>query len=148
MELKTGLKTLAQQTLQQKQADLERQLSNLQSAATEEGKSSAGDKYETQREMINQSRDILEAQVLQLRRMVSQLERIPCQHQEQVREGALVQLPIGTVWVSISLGKLQYEGKEFILISNESPLFGAIKGLSSQEDTVFRGKRLRIEQVD
>ncbi len=135
----------AQQKVRSQINDIENQLSQLAQAGAEEGKSSAGDKYETQREMIKQSRDLLDIQLSRTQRMFEQLKHIPTQAQSSVQEGALLKLPIGWILVSVSLGKLEMDGKEYQFISKDSPLFLALKNKKIGENVLFRGIDLVVE---
>ncbi|HLW19632.1 MAG TPA: hypothetical protein VKX33_04880 [Cyclobacteriaceae bacterium] len=146
-DIKTSLLEVARNKLQLQLGDIHKQLADLSSSSQGEGKSSAGDKYETQREMIKQSGDILDVQLSRVRTMINELEKIPCRVANHVEEGALVKLPIGLLWISVSLGKIIHEGTEYQLISKDSPLFLAIKGLKPGEGIVFRGKELIVEEI-
>src|SRR5690606_22209516 len=147
LEMKARIAALAREKLYSHLAETRQQLADLSSSSAEEDKSSAGDKYETQREMIKQSQDILDRQLSRIQLMMRHLAQIPITEMHQVQEGALVQLPIGLVWVGISLGKITDEEQEYLLISTDSPLFVAIKGLKEQQSTSFRGKTLTVEQL-
>lgn len=147
LAVKAGLKQAAEQILHLQLADIKEQLTNLQAAGAGEGKSSAGDKYETQREMMKQSRDVLDRQASRITSMSNQLQGIPCHAHDQIQEGALVKLSIGWLWISVSLGKVVYEEKEYQLISNEAPLFIATKGMKTGESRLFRGKEMKVEKV-
>src|SRR5690554_2103015 len=97
--------------------------------------------------MIKQSGDILDVQLSRVRLMTNQLANIPCQISDHVQEGAMVKLPIGWVWISVSLGEVIYQERKYQLISKDSPLFLAIKGLKAGESTMFRGRKLTVEEV-
>lgn len=147
LEIKSRIAALAQEKLHSQLADIKQQLTDLGSSSAEEGKSSAGDKYETQREMIKQSQDILDQQLSRTKAMIHQLEKIPLKACDQVQEGALVKLHFGWVWVGVSLGKVIDEEKEYLLVSKDSPLLLAINGLKIHQSTLFRGKKLVIEDI-
>jgi len=147
LELKADVLALAREKLQQQLLDIKEQLVALQSSSEGEEKSSAGDKYETQREMIKQSRQILDVQLSRVQVMANQLNAVPLQALEYVQEGALVKLPIGWVWVSVSLGEVVCKGLKYQLISKDSPLFLAIKGLKKGGSMRFRGQTMTVEEV-
>lgn len=147
LETKSKIATLAQQQLHSQLAEIKQQLTDLSSSSAGEEKSSAGDKYETQREMIKQSQDILDQQASRIREMIHQLERVPLQACDKVQEGVLVKLPIGWIWVSVALGKLADGDREYLLVSKDSPLFLAVKGLQVGESAVFRGKTVVVKEV-
>jgi hypothetical protein len=144
-EVKAALLKKAQEILQNQVKNIEYQLKQLFQAGAEEGKSSAGDKYETQREMIKQSCDQLDIQLARTQKMLEQLKHIPIQAQSSVQEGALFKLPNGWILVSVSLGKLEMEGQEYQLISKDSPLFLALQNKKIGESVLFRGKDLVVE---
>src|SRR5690606_35100405 len=147
LEMKAIIAVLAQKKLYSHLAKTRQQLADLISFSAEEDNSSPGEQYETTRDMIHQSQNILERPLSITKLMHRQLAQIPITEMHQVQEGALVQLPIGLVWVGISLGKITDEEQEYLLISTDSPLFVAIKGLKEQQSTSFRGKTLTVEQL-
>lgn len=147
LEIKSRIAALAREKLHSQLVEIKQQLAELSSSSAEEGKSSAGDKYETQREMIRQSQDILDQQLMRTQTMTNQLDKIPIHACTQVQEGALVKLPLGLVWVGISLGKVVDQEKEYLLVSKDSPLFLAINGLKTNQSTYFRGKELTVEDI-
>lgn len=147
LEIKTRVAALARERLHSELREIRQQLSELNSSSAEEGKSSAGDKYETQREMIKQSQEILDRQLSRIQAMINQLEKIPNEACSQVQEGALVKLPLGLVWVGVALGRIVDQDIEYLLVSKDSPLFLTIKGLTREQSTLFRGKEMIIEEV-
>ena len=147
LRVKLALLEKARQKLHLQIKEVKDQLSELVAAGTQEGKSSAGDKYETQREMIRQSRDMLDVQLSRIQLMLGQLNKTPSQVMEMVQEGALMRLSTGYFWVSVSLGKLEHEGIDYQLISKDAPLFLAVSGLKAGESTLFRGRNLKVEVV-
>ena len=147
VQIKGALAEKARQKLLTQIRMINDQLGELLEAGAGESKSSAGDKYETQREMIKQSRDMLEVQLSRSQNMLKQLERISSQAMDSVQEGALMQLDIGCIWVSVPLGKLAHEGREYQLVSKDSPLFMALKDLKAGEGRLFRGKYLLVEEL-
>lgn len=146
-QTKTALSMLANSFLEEEMTDLYRQLAELQKASEGEGKSSAGDKYETSRETINQSRGLIERQLAALQRMQHQLNGIPLGQSEVVKEGALVKLSMGYIWVAVSLGKLEHNGIIFQVVSKDSPLIAAIYGLRQGESGKFRDNLIFVEEV-
>jgi len=147
LEMKIRIAALARERLSPQLAEARQQLADLTSSSAEGGNSSAGEKYQTQRERVKQSQDIVDRQLARIQEMINQLEKIPTPAGSQVQEGALVKLPIGLVWVGVSLGKVLDEGKEYLLVSKDSPLFLAINGLKVHQSTLFRGKELVVEDV-
>lgn len=145
VQIKAALAEKAREKLLTQIRMIKDQLGELQEAGAGESKSSAGDKFETQREMIKQSRDMLDVQLARSQTMLKQLEGISSQAMDSVQEGALMQLSIGCLWISVPLGKLAHEGREYQLVSKDSPLFLALRDLKAGEGRLFRGKQLVVE---
>ena len=68
LEIKKALWEKARQKLHMQVTDIRSQLEGLSEARATEGKSSAGDKYETQLEMIKQNQDLLGRQLMQAKK--------------------------------------------------------------------------------
>lgn len=119
-----------------------------QAAAGMETKSSAGDKYETGREMVRQeqeknARQLLEA--LKLKKVLDQLN--PTKKYEQVQPGSLVITNHGMFYISISLGKVTFSGRDYMAISAVSPLGQKLIGLRPNDRLSFNGRDFLIQQV-
>jgi transcription elongation GreA/GreB family factor len=118
-----------------------------QESSSSETKSSAGDKYETGREMANAERDRNAAHMQQAQQLQAELARInPEQPCDTVRPGALVSTSLGRFYISISAGKL--DGQEVFAVSAAAPVAVALKGLRAGEKAAFNGKTVRIEAVE
>jgi hypothetical protein len=121
-----------------------------QESSSSETKSSAGDKYETGREMANAERDRNAAHMQQAQQLQAELARIspdaPC---DTVRPGALVRTSMGQFYISISAGKLAVEGgPEVFAVSPAAPVAVALKGLRAGQEASFNGKTVRVEAVE
>ncbi|MEX2514105.1 MAG: hypothetical protein WD398_14460 [Cyclobacteriaceae bacterium] len=144
---KISLMALSGASLEEGIKDLQNQLTELQQASEGEGKSSAGDKYETGREIINQSREVLKKQLVGLEIMKYQLKTIPIKPSIMVEEGAILQLEMGYIWVAVSLGKVELESTAIQVVSKDSPLLAALWGLKKGETGVFRGKNYQVLEI-
>ncbi|WP_162343112.1 GreA/GreB family elongation factor [Cyclobacterium salsum] len=127
--------------------DLNAQFSALKEASSGETKSSAGDKYETGRETIRQSRALLEKQLQTIRQWESKIQQIPLEPVSDIREGAVVLLDLGWIWVSVSFGKLVMQTNEIQGVSVASPLVLAIKGRKKGDVVTFRGRKIEILDI-
>jgi len=119
-----------------------------QESSSSETKSSAGDKYETGREMANAERDRNAAHMQQAQQLQAELARIspdaPC---DTVRPGALLRTSLGWFYLAISAGKLVVAGQEVFAVSSAAPVALALKGRRAGEEVSFNGKVLRVEEV-
>jgi hypothetical protein len=146
--VKIALQLKAQEILEIKMQDIDKQLAELQASAAGETKSSAGDKYETQREMMKQSRDLLDLQASRIAEMLIKLKKIPVTVVETIREGALVKLSTGFIWISIPLAKITLDNVDYQLISVESPLFSSLSDKKAGEESNFRGRKISVIDVE
>lgn len=123
-------------------------LQQAQEASSDDTKSSAGDKFETGREMaqqdINRNKQLL-ADAQQQKTVLLSLADVP--ETEKVRSGSLVITNNGNFYISISAGQLQLEGKIFFAISAASPIGKMLLGKAIGEQFSFNGKTYLIEQV-
>lgn len=146
-DIKEKLFSASQDLLKAQIKDIQKQLIDLQESSESEEKSSAGDKYETHQEMLNQSRNMLQQALEKNKLMLGQLNAISTKKMDKVEEGALVKLNIGTLWVSIALGKISLNGSDYQLVSKDSPLISVIYNLKKGDIYEFRGKKAEILEV-
>jgi hypothetical protein len=131
--------------VEQRMAAARTAMQAAQESSSSETKSSAGDKYETGREMANAERDRNAAQLQQARQLQAELLRIspdaPC---DTVRPGALVHTSMGWFYLGISAGRLVVDGQEYFAVSAAAPVAMALKGLRIGEEALFNGKPVRV----
>ncbi|MFD2033717.1 hypothetical protein ACFSKL_02890 [Belliella marina] len=146
-QIKPALLARSQEILRDQIQDIQQQLTNLQQSSEIEEKSSAGDKYETHQEMLNQNRDILQKRLSSTKVMLNQINAVPVKQINTVEEGALIEVPMGKIWVSVAMGKVNLDGIDYQLVSKESPLITALWGLKEGEISEFRGNKIKISQI-
>lgn len=89
----------------------------------EDTKSSAGDKYETGREMIQQEIDTMSLRMREIRAMQNELNILPVKEESAVViSGSLVQMNSGIYFLGLSLGKIEVNNECVYAISTHSPL--------------------------
>ena len=147
MTLKPALHAACHVFIEQRIAAARTAMQAAQESSSSETKSSAGDKYETGREMANAERDRNAAHMQQAQQLQAELARIspdaPC---DTVRPGALVRTSLGAFYLGISAGQLP--GTDVFAVSPAAPVAMAIKGLRAGQEAVFNGKAVRVEAVD
>ncbi len=115
----------------------------------EDSKSSAGDKYETGREMMTQDLNHVESQLKQINSDLEELYRLQSIKDSAgpIRDGNLVKL--GTDWflISISIGQLEVDGEKVFLLSKNSPLGKSLIGKQENDFALLRGKNTPIVTV-
>lgn len=120
----------------------ESEMDALSTALREETKSSAGDKYETSRSMINLEKEKIQENLLMLvnmRQSISQID--PKRSTENVKVGSLVTTGAGTFFISTSLGKIEIEEQSIFAISAISPIAQAMLDKKVGGSIEFNGKK-------
>jgi transcription elongation GreA/GreB family factor len=114
-------------------------------SANEEGKSSAGDKYETARAMGQLDREMNGRMYEQARQERLSLDKIDTETLfMKVAFGALVETTMGYFFVSIGAGIIDLDTIKFMTISPQAPIGRLILGKTTDETFEFRGKTHKI----
>ncbi len=118
-------------------------------SANDDTKSSAGDKYETGREMMQQEIDRNRKQLEESQKLKLVLEKIePNKSTVLIQNGALVTTNYGKFYISISLGQIVVDDSIYFAVSSVSPiglkLMKQVKGYEFD----FNGKLLRVLNVE
>lgn len=109
-----------------------------QHAANAESKSSAGDKYETTRAMMQIERDNHARQLAETLKLKKALDQIKPEHAtESVEFGSIIITDKNKYFLSISIGELEVQNQKFIALSPSSPLGRALNGLKPTQTFTF-----------
>jgi transcription elongation GreA/GreB family factor len=123
-------------------------LKQAQEASNDDTKSSAGDKFETGREMaqqdINRNKQLLLDAKQQENNLVS-LKDVPSS--PNVRSGSLVLTDQGNFYLSISAGQLQVGNESYFAISSASPIGKLLIGKKVNDQLTFNGKTYLIKEI-
>ncbi len=120
----------------------------IQAAANEETKSSAGDKFETGRAMMQQEKDKMAHQLAINVSWKNQLNLLnPAETKEVVAIGSLVITKEGKYYLSIPLGKLKLAGQTYFAISLASPIGKALLNKKAGDEIVFQQRKISILRI-
>ncbi len=148
MDLKHQLYDLCVGYVSKKASDIKQVIDDAVDAANNEEKSSAGDKYETGREMMQQEIELNTARLKELNKQKEILDRInPTIKNVSAQLGALVHTNNGWYYLSIGGGQLKIENKTYYAISASSPIGEVLFGKKTGEEFVLNGKKFVVEQV-
>ncbi len=119
-----------------------------QASANEEGKSSAGDKYETARAMGQIERDMHARQYENIKQERAILDKLNIDLVfARVGLGALVKTSIGTFFISVSVGAVQIENQKILCVSAQSPIGALLVGKNLGDVFSFQEKKVTIEHI-
>lgn len=115
--------------LEEKIRALKSSLHELESDSQNDSKSSAGDKHETARAMMQLEQEKLSAQLHELLEQKSTLESIDISiRSSEIIKGSLIETDRGILFLSIALGKINAGNETIICLSPVSPLGGKLLG--------------------
>lgn len=122
---------------------------SLQESLNSETKSSAGDKHETGRAMVQLEQEKLGQQQVVLDQMQRVLQQINIESQNQkVGLGNLVKTTLGTYFIAIGAGVFKMENGEMVYcISANSPIAQLVMGKMPGASYVFRGNTHKILKI-
>lgn len=134
--------------VQQRMDAAELGIKEAQQASKDDTKSSAGDKYETGREMAQQETNRNMAQLTEANKLKIALNLITTQPTtKQVENGSVVITNNGNFYIAISAGTLLADGKSYFAISPASPIGFKMKGLKVDGLFDLNGKAYKIDSI-
>jgi len=117
-------------------------------ALESETKSSAGDKHETGRAVLQLEMEKASQQFSVVEKMQETLKRIsPEIIQETVALGSVVKTSGFTFYISVSLGEIVLNNEKYYAISSRSPIGSLLMGKKSGAVISFNGKEIRILEI-
>jgi transcription elongation GreA/GreB family factor len=133
----------------QKRMDAAEQgIKEAQQASKDDTKSSAGDKYETGRAMMQQETDRNMAQLNEANKLKVALNQISTSvTTKQVENGSVVLTNNGNFYMAISAGTLLVDSLSYFAISPASPIGLKLKGLKATDQFTLNGKDYKITTV-
>lgn len=136
------------QVLDSRIAEIETAIASAKEARDNESKSSAGDKYETGRAMLQIELDNLEHQLKNQLELKTEVLRVnPELTTEKISFGSLISSTNGTYFIAIGLGKILIGNETVYAISLASPLGQALKGAQKDNTISLNGKSITINHV-
>jgi|AntRauTorckE6833_2_1112554.scaffolds.fasta_scaffold77627_2 transcription elongation GreA/GreB family factor len=127
---------------------ISKEIEAVKESMTSDTKSSAGDKYETGREMMNQEKEKLQSQLSNINRQLGTLHQINASEQNQeVQFGSIVKTTLAQYFISISYGKISVDNTDVFMVSAITPLAQIMMGKKAGEKIKWNGKEVLIESV-
>lgn len=137
-----------QKLLNQKNTDLKLALQDVTEAGNNETKSTAGDKHETARAMMQLEQEKLSKQVQEAENQLAEFERVVGSNESaNVITGSLIETNKGFFFIASSIGKVILDNKTVFVISQKSPLGLVLIGKKQKDTVVFNGVSYVIESI-
>ncbi len=136
-----------QEVVRERLALLAEELDYLLQDISEDTKSSAGDKFETTREMVNAERQQLYGRVEDLNKMLATLTTLPPGAGAEVDFGNLVQTNKNWLLIAVSLGPVEVAGEQVLVISPQAPLGQEFMGKKENDKISFNKMNYQIASI-
>jgi len=144
---KTALHKRAQEIILNRVNELFAQFNEIREEQSSNTKSTAGDKHDTEREMVQAELNNYSRQIQAQKQNLNSLKSIDPTRKQKVEQGALVQTENGWFYLSIPLGKIDFDGEKVWLISLASPMGQALNGKKTGEKFELNGVEKEILDV-
>lgn len=132
-----------------KKDSIDQEMVNLKISLGAETKSSAGDKYETSREMMNQEKGKLQSQMSVLNQQLETLSKINTNTKhEKVGLGSIVKTSVANYFISISYGKVSDGKDDFFMISAITPIAQEMINKTEGDEITWNEKRILITEIN
>ena len=123
-------------------------IDEAQKASNDDTKSSAGDKYETGRAMMQQETDRNLLQLNEANKLKVALNQFGTSSvSDTVETGSLVITNNGNFYIAISAGVLTADNETYFAVSPASPVGLKLRGLKTGNEFILNGKQYHIKAV-
>ena len=123
-------------------------ISSHQKALSSETKSSAGDKHETGRAMLQLEMEKAGQQLAAVQQMQQTLAKINSSKQStNIALGSVIKTSSAYYFLSISAGELTIKETVYFAISPSSPIGKLLVGKKVEDTFIWRGKEIKIDRV-
>lgn len=130
-------------------ANLELALKSAHEASTDDTKSSAGDKYETTREMMQQDIARCQMQLAEAKKDESLLSGLNKPDRlDFVKNGSIVETNLGIYFIAISIGVVKIDQDKVFVISNQSPIGKLLLRKKIGESFVFNNVEQHLLSIN
>jgi len=127
---------------------IQSKISDIQNALQSETKSTAGDKHETGRAMLQLEREKTGQQLAELQKQIEILSRIDTNHKhERVALGSIIKTTKANYFISVSLGEIVINKEAFYAISSATPIAKLILSREVGDSFSFRNTTFVIQDV-
>lgn len=148
LTVKQQLHDLCHKHLDDAMADAQQAINNAREAAENETKSSAGDKYETAREMMQQDMDMSNLRIAELQRQKAGLQFMdPGKTSDVVQNGSIVHTSQGNYFLGVSIGKVVVGKVPYYTLTTSAPLGARLTGKKKGDKFTFNGREFVILDV-
>lgn len=129
-------------------ARIQNSISDIQEALISETKSSAGDKHETGRAMLQLEREKLGQQLSEIEKVRQILSKVPTEKKASIIGlGNLVKTSQADYYLAISAGEFKEKKQSVFCISAATPIGRLLVGKLVGDVVIFNGQEIKIIEI-
>lgn len=148
MSQKDALFQFCKNFVEQRLSRIQNQITDIKVSLNSETKSSAGDKHETGRAMLQLEREKLGVQLSEAEKMKQLLAKVSLQaNQTHVALGSLVKTTKSNYFIAISSGEYKAENESIYCISSQTPIGKLLLGKQQNDVISFNGQDFTITEI-
>jgi len=149
MNLKQKLYQSCETLIEERFQAIQKTIEELQKALLSETKSSAGDKHETGRAMLQLEREKTGQQLAEINKTKIILSKVNLGKQSNVVIlGSLVYTSQSNYFIAISAGNLVIDNESFYAISANTPIGKLLIGKTKGDNIDFNGNSIEIKKIE
>jgi transcription elongation GreA/GreB family factor len=148
IEIKEALLKECKSFVEKRLKNIEETISSHQKALQTETKSSAGDKHETGRAMLQLEMEKAGKQLLGVSKMNQILSQIDTAKKSNIANlGSVICTSNGNYFLSISAGKIEIEEGIYYAVSIASPIGQLLLGKEEEGDFIIYSNKINIDSI-
>ncbi len=149
MNLKQQLYQSCNTFIEDRFKTIQNNIVELQKALNSETKSSAGDKHETGRAMLQLEREKLGLQLAEINKIKKTLSKVKLDNTSNVITlGSIVYTNKLNYFITISAGKLVFDNESFYAISANTPIGKLLIGKTAGDIIGFNKNNIEIKKIE
>ena len=146
LEIKQELYKLCSDFVENRRNIVQTTINEIQESLTSETKSSAGDKHETGRAMLQLEREKAGRQLAEIEKLAENLSKVnPDSASIIVGLGSIVYTTQANYFIAISAGQFEVDGIKFFAIAPNTPIGMLLMGKKVGDELNFRDTKFLIE---
>lgn len=148
LEIKEALLKACKESVKMRFEKVNKTIADIVGSLESASKSSAGDKHETARAMLQIDRENAGKQLRELENLERLLPKVDIKTTtDYARLGSLVDTNYGSFFISISLGAVTVEETTYYCVALQAPICVQLSGKKEKDSFLFNGKTYQVISV-
>lgn len=148
MNLKEQLFLECKDFISKRRLIIEKAISEIETSLQSETKSSAGDKHETGRAMLQLEREKVGNQLAEIEKQKERLLKIDTSKINNIVSlGSVVFTTEANYFIAVGVGEIIGDSQNFYAVSTKAPISQALIGKRVGDNIVFRDKKFKITNL-